>query len=102
MSSYATLITVVPRESKEGTPLAETKLLVIDYRELIQQIPKVKTTQAKSKGSLALIETTKIDHIWSELKEVTFFTIPEIGSGYNHISIHPDLRPMTAFICLYW
>ena len=56
-SSYVTPITVVPRKSKPGAPLEKTKRLVMDYHNLNKQIPKVKTTQAKSKGSLALIET---------------------------------------------
>ena len=63
MSSYAALIMVVPRESKSGTPLAETKRLVIDYRVMNKQIPKVQITKMKLKGSLALIETAKTDHI---------------------------------------
>ena len=68
MSPYAAPIIVVPRKSKPSTPLGETKLLVIDYWELNMQIPRVQMTQAKSKGCLALIKTTKIDHIWSKLK----------------------------------
>ena len=42
MSAYATPIIVVPRKSKLGVPLAETKRLVIDYQELNKQIPKVR------------------------------------------------------------
>ena len=68
-SPYTTPIIVVPRKSKQGTSLAETKRLVIDYRELNQQILRVQTTQAKSKGILAVIETVKIDHIWSKFKD---------------------------------
>ena len=93
MSSYASPLTVVPRKSKPGAPLAETERLVIDYQELSKQIPKVQTTQVKSKGSLALIETAKIDHIWSNLKGVKYFTILDIRSGYHHISLYPDSRP---------
>ena len=63
MSPYATSIIVVPRKSKAGAPLAETKRLVPDYWKQNKQIPKVQTTQAKSKGSLVLIETAEIEHI---------------------------------------
>ena len=97
MGPYATPIIVVPRKCKPGEPLAETKRLIIDYLELNKQIPKVQTTQAKSKGSLALIETAKIDHIRLKLKEAKYFTILNTRSGYYHISIHPDSRPKTAF-----
>ena len=41
MNSYATPVIVVPRRCKPDAPLAETKRLVIDYRELNKQIPKV-------------------------------------------------------------
>ena len=53
MSPYAVPIIVIPRKSKPVAPLAKTKRLVIDYSELIKQIPKGQTTQAKSKGHLA-------------------------------------------------
>ena len=66
MSPYAASIIVVPRKSKPGTPLAETKRLVEDYHELNKQIPNVQTTQEKSKGSLTLIDTTEISYIWSK------------------------------------
>ena len=78
MSPYVTPIVVVPRKSKPGTPLVETKRLVIDYHELNKQIPKVQTTQTKPKGSPALIETAKIDHIWSKLKDAKYFSILDI------------------------
>ena len=68
MSPYATPIIVVQRKCKPGALVAETKSLLIDYWELNTQILKVQTTQAKLKGSLALIEMAKIDHIWSTLK----------------------------------
>ena len=58
MSPYASPIIAVPRKSKQEAAPAETKRLVIDYHELNQPIPKVQTTQAKSKCSLALIETS--------------------------------------------
>ena len=97
MSPYSTPIIVVPRKSKPGDPLTETERLVIDYGELNQQIPKVQTSQAKSKGRLALIETAKIDHIWSKLKGTRYLSILEIWSGHQHISIHPDSRPKATF-----
>ena len=57
MSPYATPIIVVPRKSKPGVPLEEMKRLVTDYHKLNKHIPQIQTTQGKSKGSLALIET---------------------------------------------
>ena len=55
MIPYTKPMIVVPRKSKPGAPLAETKKPVIDYWELHKQIPKMQTTKVKSKGSLALI-----------------------------------------------
>ena len=72
---YAAPIIVVARKSKPGAPLAETKRLVIDDRESNKQIPKLQTTQLKSKGSLVLIETAKIDHIWSKLGGTKYFSV---------------------------
>ena len=67
------------RKSKAGTILAETKKLVIDYRELNKQIPKVQMTQAKSKGSLGLIETANIDYVWCKLWGAKYFMILDIS-----------------------
>ena len=75
--------------------------MVIDYCELNKQLPKVKTAQAKSKGSIALIETAKIDHIWAELRGAEYFSSLDIRSGNHHIFIHPESRPKTTFICPY-
>ena len=63
MIPYAASIIVVPRKGNPGAPLAETKRLVIDDHKLNKQITKIQTTQAKSNGSLCLIETAKIGHI---------------------------------------
>ena len=101
MSPYTAPIIVVSRESKPGTPLIKTKRLVIDYWELNKQILRLQTTQVKSKGSLALKETVKMDHIWSKCKVVQYFTILNIRSGYYHILTHPDSRQKTALICPY-
>ena len=57
--------------------------------------------QTKLKGTIMLIKTAKIDHIWAELKGARYFSSLDIGAGYHHISIHPDSRPKTAFICPY-
>ena len=92
MSPYGIPVIAVQRKCKSDAPLTETKRLVIDYQELDKQIPKIQMTQAKSKGSLALIKMAKKDHIWSRLKGEKYFTILDIRSGY-HISIHPDSKP---------
>ena len=78
MSPYAAPIIVIPRKSKPGAPLAETKQLVIDNWELNKQILKVQTTQAKSKGGPALIESAKIDHIRSKLRGIKYLSILDI------------------------
>ena len=78
ISPYTTPIRVVPRKSKPGPPLAETERLALNYNNLNKQIPKIQTTQAKFKGSLVLIETAKIDHIWSKLKGAKYFSTLDI------------------------
>ena len=69
------------------------------YQELNKQLPKVQMVQMKAKGTTALIKMAKIDHIWAKLKGAQYFSSLDIGAGYHHISIHPDSRPKTAFIC---
>ena len=76
VSPYATPIIIVPRKSRPGAPLAETKRLVTDYQEFNKQIPKIQTTQAKLKGSLALFETAKMYHIWSKLERSKILYYP--------------------------
>ena len=98
LSLYAAPIIVVPHTAPPGN---KTKRLVIDYCELNKQLPKVQTVQAKSKSSIVLIETTMIYHIWTKEKGEWYFSSFHIRSGYHHISIHPDPRPKTIFICPY-
>ena len=74
---------------------------MIDYRELNKQLPKIQIVQAKARGTIALIETAKIGHIWEKLKGARYFSSLDIRAGYDHISIHIDSRPKTAFICPY-
>ena len=57
-----------PCKAPTGSSLTETKRLVIDYQELNKQLPKVQIVQAKVKGTIVLIKTVKIDHIWAKLK----------------------------------
>ena len=68
LSPYAAQIIVVHHKVPPRSSLTETKRLVIDYHELNKQPLKVQIVQAKSKGSIALIETAKIDHIQAKLK----------------------------------
>ena len=68
LSTYAAPIMVVPWKVPAGSSLTETKRLVIDYWELNKQLSKVQMVQAKVKGTIALIKTAKIDHIWAKLK----------------------------------
>ena len=101
LSPYAALVIIVPCKAPPGSSLTESKRLVIDYCELNKQLPKVQTAQAKSKGSITLIETAKTDNIWDKLRGAKYFSSPDIRSGYHHISIHPQSRPKTTFICPY-
>ena len=50
---------LVNRDKKVSYQLLRTKH---------KQLPKVQMVQAKAKGTNALIETAKIDHIWAKLK----------------------------------
>ena len=98
LSPYAAPILVVPNKAPPGSSLTETKRLVIDDHELNKQLHEVQTVQAMSKGSIVLIETAKIDHIWVKPKGEWYFSSLNIRSGYHHISIHQESRPKTAFI----
>ena len=47
-----------------------------------------------------LLEAGRIDHILAKLKGAWYFSSLDTRSGYHHISIHPESRPKTTFICL--
>ena len=78
---------MVPHKAPPGSSLTETKRLLIGYCKLNKQLPNVQPVQAKSKGSIALIETANVDHIWAELKGAKYFSSLHIRSGYHHILI---------------
>ena len=48
-----------------------------------------------------MIETDKMDHICSKLKDAKNFSKLYIQSGYHNIFIHPDSRQKTTFTCPY-
>ena len=98
---YAASIIMVLHKAPAGISLTESRRLVIDYCELNKQLPKVQTVQAKAKDTITLIETAKIGYIWAKLKGAQYLSSLDIRDGYHHISIHPDLRPKTAFIYPY-
>ena len=68
LSPHAAPIMLVLCKTPAGSSLTETKRLVIDYQEPEKQLPKVQMVQAKAKGTIVLIETAKMDHIWAKLK----------------------------------
>ena len=90
--------------AKQGTNrkfINRDKRLAINYQEINKQLSRVQMVQVKAKGTFALIEMAKIDHIWAKFKSAQYFSSLEIRAGYHHISIHLDSRPKTAFICPY-
>ena len=78
--------------------LSDTRQLVIDKRALNRLAPTVQTTQAKSRGTLALIHTPNIDQIWAKLKNVKYFSTLDIRSGFHHMPIKKEDRHKTAFV----
>ena len=101
LSPYAAPIMVVSCKAPAGSSLTEITRLVINYQDLNKQLPKVQMVQVKAKGTITLLEMAKTDHIWAKLEGAQYFSSLDIRVGYHHISIHPDSRPKTAFICLY-
>ena len=100
-SPYAASIMMVPHKAPAGSSSTKSKRLVIDYCELNKQLPKVQTVQAKAKGAIMLIKTAKVSHTWAKLKGAQYFSSLDIRARYHDISVHPDLRSKTAFICPY-
>ena len=60
------------------TELSDTRRLMIDYHALNQLASSVQTTQAKSKGALALVHTPNVDQISAKLKNTKCFSILHI------------------------
>ena len=50
---------------------------------------------------IPIVKHHHIEHIWAKLKDARYFSSLDIRSGYHHISVHPDSRRKTAFICPY-
>ena len=68
-------IIVVPHKAPPGSSLIKTlKDWLLIAENLTSKSLQVHTVQAKSKGSIVLIETAKIDHIWAKLKGAWYFS----------------------------
>ena len=88
----------------DGTPpdLTETKRLVVDYRNLNSQLPLVDIVgKPKSKKTIAITETAKIEDLLTKVRGAKVFSAIDIRSGYSHISISPETRHKTAFTTIY-
>ena len=58
----------------------------------------MQTTQAKSKGALALVHMPNIDQIWAKFKNAKYFSTLDIRSGFYHIPIKKEDRYKMAFV----
>ena len=99
MSPYASPVLVVNKKSQHpSAELSDMRRLVIDYHVLNRLAPTVQTTQAKSKGTLALVHTPNIDQIWAKLKNAKYFSTLDTRSGFHHMPIKKEDRYKTAFV----
>ena len=79
ISPYASPCLVVLKKSSDpNAELSDQKRLVIDYHALNNQAPQVQTTQAKSKGAIALVHTPNIEQMWSKLRKAKFLSTCDI------------------------
>ena len=58
----------------------------------------MQTTQAKSKGALALVHTPNIGQIWAKLKNAKYFSTLDIRSGFHHMPIKKEDRYKTVIV----
>ena len=99
MSPYASPVLLVNKKSQDpSAELSDSRQLVIDYRALNRLAPTVQTTQAKSKGALALVHTPNIGQIWAKLKNMKYFSTLDIRSGFHHMPIKKEDRHKTTFV----
>ena len=99
MSPDVSPVLVVNKKSQHPlVELSDTRRLMIDYHALYQLAPSVPTTQAKSKGALALVHTPNIDKIWAKLKNTKYFSTLDIRSGFHHMPIKKEDMYKTAFV----
>ena len=99
ISPYASPCLMVLKKSSDPTAeLSDQKQLVIDYHALNNQAPQVQTTQAKSKGPIALVHTLNIEQMWSKLRTTKFLSPCDIQSGFHHLRLKPEHCYKSAFV----
>ena len=99
ISPYASPCLVVSKKSSDpNAELSDQKRLVIDYHALNNQAPQVQTTQAKSKGAIALVHTPNIEQMWSKLRKAKFLSTYDIQSGFHHLRLKPEHHYKSAFV----
>ena len=99
ISPYASHCLVVSKKSSDpNAELSDQKRLVIDYCALNNQAPQVQTTQAKSKGVIALVHTPNIEQMWSKPRKAKFLSTCDIQSGFHHSRLKPEHHYKSAFV----
>ena len=99
ISPYTSPCLVVSKKSSDpNAELSDQKRLVIDYHALNNQAPQVQTTQAKSKGAIALVHPLNIEQMWSKLRKAKFLSTCDIQSGFHHLRLKPEHHYKSAFV----
>ena len=90
---------VVPKKQDPDNPCEVQLRMVIDYRQLNKRIIMSRVPDRNGKVGKVILNypILTIESLLARLEECKYFSILDLRSGYHHIGLSKQSKPLTAF-----
>ena len=99
LSNWSAPCMVVPKKQDPDNPCEVQLQMVIDYRELNKRIITSRAPDRNDKVGKVILNypIPTIESLLARLEGCKYFSILDLRSGYHHIGISEQSKPLTAF-----
>ena len=99
LSNWSAPCMVVPRKQDPDNPHEVQLQMVIDYRQLNKRIIMSRAPDRNGKIGKVILNypIPTIESLLARLEGCKYFSILDLRSGYHHIGLSKQSKPLTAF-----
>ena len=100
LSNWFAPCMVVPKKQDPDNPHEDQLRMVIDYRQLNKRIITSRTPDRNSKIGKVISNypIPTIESLLARLEGCKYFSILDLRSGYHHIGLSEQSKPLTVFV----